>query len=218
MQEPFLSIVGGGLVAAIITIVFNVYWDNRKQKASEDWEFRRYQANLVHHSMAGLMEAFFSGKSEMLYLTSTLETLLATLTRLTAQADQIVRQQGGPGLTVAELEQRKNQLLEPFQKFNAEQVTLRWTQYEQKAKENHAKAEIHLATLRSLVSAKLYDELLQMFLRLSAPFVWDLPNGKEKLKAIEEATPEVLTLREKLSQELEVKLGRKSSAISLPDR
>jgi hypothetical protein len=210
MQEPFLSIVGGGLIAAIITIVFNVYWDNKKQEASEDWEFRRYQANLVHHSTAGLMEAFFSAKSEMLYLTSTLETLLATLTRLATQADQIVRQQGGPGLTVTELEQRKNQLLEPFQKFNADQVTLRWTQYEQKAKENHAKAEIHLATLRSLVSSKLYDELLGMFHRLSTPFVWDLPNGKEKLRTIEEATPEVLTLRERLSQELEVKLGRKS--------
>ena len=145
----------------------------------------------------------------MLYLTSTLETLLATLTRLTAQADQIVRQQGGPGLTVAELEQKKNQLLQPFQKFNADQVTLRWTQYEQKAKENQAKAEIHLATLRPLVSPGLYDELLGMFHRLSAPFVWDLPHGKEKLKIIEDATPEVLTLREKLSRELELKLGRK---------
>jgi hypothetical protein len=209
MQEPFLSIVGGGLAAAVITIIFNVYWDNRKQKASEDWEFRRYQANLMHHSTAGLMEAFFSGKSEMLYLTSTLETLLATLTSLTAQADQIARQQGGPGLTVAELEQRKNQLLEPFQKFNAEQVTVRWTQYEQKAKENHAKAEMHLATLRPLISPELYNETLRMFHRLSAPFVWDLPHGKTKLKAIEDATPEVLTLRERLSRELEVKLGRK---------
>jgi hypothetical protein len=128
---------------------------------------------------------------------------------LTAQADQIVRQQGEPGLTVGELEQRKNQLLEPFQKFNAEQVTLRWTQYEQKAKENHAKAEIHLGTLRSLVSSTLYDELLAMFQRLSAPFVWDLPNGKEKLRTIEAAVPEVLALRERLSRELEAKLGRR---------
>lgn len=211
MHEPFLSIVGGGLVAAIITIAFNVYWDNRKQKATEDWEFRRYQANLVHHSIAALMEAFFSGKSEMLYMTSTLETLLATLTRLNAQADQIVRQQGGPGLTVAELEKRKSQLLEPFQKFNSEQVTLRWAQYEQKAKENHAKAEMHLATLRSLVSPRLYDELISMFHHLSAPFVWDLPNAKEKLRTIDEATPEVLVLREKLFAELEAKLGRRSS-------
>jgi hypothetical protein len=128
---------------------------------------------------------------------------------LTAQADQIVRQQGEPGLTVGELEQRKNQLLEPFQKFNAEQVTLRWTQYEQKAKENHAKAEIHLGTLRSLFSSTLYDELLAMFQRLSAPFVWDLPNGKEKLRTIEAAVPEVLALRERLSRELEAKLGRR---------
>jgi hypothetical protein len=48
-----------------------------------------------------------------------------------------------------------------------------------------------------------------MFGRLSAPFVWDLPNGKEKLKTIEDAMPEVLALREKLSRELEIKLGRK---------
>ena len=40
------------------------------------------------------MDAFFSAKNEMYYLTSTLESLLATLNQLSAQADQIVRQQG----------------------------------------------------------------------------------------------------------------------------
>ena len=55
---------------------------------------------------------------------------------------------------------------------------------------------MHLATLQPLVSAKLYDDMLRMFHRLSAPFVWDLPNGKEKLRTIEEATQEVLTSRE----------------------
>jgi hypothetical protein len=210
LTEPLLSILGGGLVAAVLTLVFNVYWDLRKQRASEDWEFRRYQANLIHHAVAGLMEAFFSGKSEMLYLTSTLETLLATLNQLTAQADQIVRQQGGPALTVAELESRKKQLLEPFQKFNADQVVLRWVQYEQKAKENHSKAEVHLASLRPLVPHQLYEESMAMFERLSAPFVWDLPNGKIKLKTLEDAVPEVLAIREKLSREIEIKLGRPS--------
>jgi hypothetical protein len=207
--EPFLSIVGGGLVAAISTIAFNVYWDIRKQKASEDWEFRRYQANVIHRSIAGLMDAYFSGKSEMLYLTSTLEGLLATLNQLSGQADQIVRQQGGPALTVAELERRKQQALEPFKKFNSEQVTLRWNQYEQKAKENHAKAEIHLTTLKPLIPATLYDELTRLSNRLSAPFVWDLQHGKEKLKTLEDALPEVLAIREKLSQQLEIRLGRK---------
>jgi hypothetical protein len=131
------------------------------------------------------------------------------------QADQIVRQQGGPALTVAEYEQRKQQLLEPFQKFNADQVTLRWTQYEQKAKENRAKAEVHLATLQSLISSNLYDELIGLFERLSAPFVWDLPNAQEKLKALEGALPEVMSLRKKLSGELEEKLGRKQESQAL---
>jgi hypothetical protein len=181
----------------------------RKQRLSEDWEYRRYQATLIHHSTAGLMDAYFSGKSEMLYLTSTLETLLITLNQLAEQADQIVRQQGGPALTVAELEQRKAQLLQPFQNFNQQQVTLRWNQYEQKAKENHGKAENHLTTLQRLIPAQLYDELVAMFARLSAPFVWDLPHGKEKLKTLEEALPEVLVLREKLAKALEAKLGRR---------
>jgi hypothetical protein len=215
LTEPFLSIIGGGLVATILTLGFNTWWDYKKGKYSEDWEYRRYQANQIHHSMSGLMDAFFSAKSEMLFLTSTLAVLLSTLNRLSAQADQIVRQQGGPELTMAEYEQKKQQLLEPFQKFNAEQVTLRWTQYEQKAKENRAKAEVHLATLESLISSRLYGELNVLFERLSAPFVWDLPNAQEKLKALEGALPEVMSLRNKLSGELEEKLGRKQTSRAL---
>ena len=54
----------------------------------------------------------------------------------------------------------------------------------------------------------LYDELMALFIRLSAPFFWDLPHGKEKLKTLQDAMPEVLAVREKLMRELEVKLGR----------
>src|SRR5579859_4527556 len=114
--EPWLSIVGGGLVGAVATIIFNVIWDNKKQKMAEDWEFKRYEANQIHFATAGVMEAYFSAKTELYYLTSTLASLLATLNQLTAQADQIVRQQGGPELTIAALEQRKQSLLQPFQK------------------------------------------------------------------------------------------------------
>lgn len=138
VPEPFLSIIGGGLAAAIVTIIFNAWWDSHKQRLTEDWEFKKYHANIIHFSMVGLMEAFFAAKAEMYYLTGTLESLLATLSQLAAQADQIVRQQGGPELTVAVLEQRKIALLEPFKKFNQEQVNLRWSHYEQRAKENHA--------------------------------------------------------------------------------
>jgi hypothetical protein len=58
--EPYLSIIGGGLVAAVITLVFNALWDKHKQKLMEDWEFKRYQANAIHFSTMGLMEAYFS--------------------------------------------------------------------------------------------------------------------------------------------------------------
>lgn len=206
--EALLGIIGGGLAAAILTIGFNAWWDKRKQKMTEDWDFRRYQANQIHFATAGIMEAYFSAKTEMYYLTSTLETLLAALNQLTAQADQIVRQQGGPQLTVTVLEQRKQALLQPFQKFNQEQVRLRWGQYEQKAKENHTKAEVHLTALKPLIPKALHDELMALFLRLSASFEWDLPHGKEKLALLEGALPEVLALREKLMRELERRLGR----------
>ncbi len=209
VPEPYLSIIGGGLVAAIVTIAFNAWWDSRKQKFTEDWEFKRYHANMIHFAMTGLMEAFFMAKSEMYYLTSTLESLLATLNQLGAQADQIVRQQGGPELTVAVLEQRKQALLEPFKKFNQEQVNLRWGHYEQKAKENHAKAEMHLAALKPLIPTALYDELVALFLKLSVPFVWDLPHGKEKYQVLENSVPEVLAVRGKLMAQIENKLGRK---------
>jgi hypothetical protein len=209
--DIWLSIIGGGLIAALVTIAFNAWWDTRKQKATEDWEFRRYHANQIHFATAAIMEAYFAAKTELFYITSTLESLLAILTQLGAQADQIVRQQGGPALTVAELEQRKQAVLQPFQKFNQEQVNLRWNQYEQKAKENHAKAELNLAALKPLIPAALHEELMAMFVRLSAPFQWDLQHGKEKLAILEAAQPEVLALRAKLMAEIEAKLGRRKS-------
>lgn len=49
---------------------------------------------------------------------------------------------------------------------------------------------------------------MAMFERLSAPSVWDLPHGKEKLANLEAAFPEIIFLREKLMHELETKLGR----------
>ncbi len=108
MGEPWLSIVGGGVVATVLTLGFNAWWDSRKQQISEDWEFRRYHANMIHQSTAGLMEAFFAAKAEMLYLTSTLEGLWVTLNQLSGQADTTVRQQGwAPNLTMAEFDQRK---------------------------------------------------------------------------------------------------------------
>ncbi|MGH9701047.1 MAG: hypothetical protein ACRD52_16530 [Candidatus Acidiferrales bacterium] len=208
MGEPWLSVIGGGFVAAVVTLGFNVWWDIRKQKIVEEWQFKRYQANQIHFATAAIMEAYFAAKTELYYLTNTLENLLGTLNQLTAQADQIVRQQGGPELSVVALEQRKQQLLQPFQKFNQEQVTLHWNQYSQKAKENQTKAEIHLATLKSLVPVALHDELMALFVRLSAPFHWDLPGGKEKLATLETAQEEVMLAREKLMRQLESKLGR----------
>ena len=99
LAEPFLSVIGGGLAAALLTFIFNVYWDLRKQKQAEDWEFRRYQANQIHFAAFGLIEVFFAAKTELYFLCCTLETLLGVLTQLAAQADAIVRQQGGPQLT-----------------------------------------------------------------------------------------------------------------------
>jgi hypothetical protein len=211
MSEPWLSVIGGGLVAAVVTILFSAWWDRKKQKMSEDWEFKRYQANQIHYSVTALMDSYFSAKSELLYLTSTLSVLLMALHQLEAQADTVIRQQVGAALTVEELERRKREALQPFKTFNDQQVFFRWGQYELKAKENHAKAEAQLMTLQRLVPPDLYRDLVAMFQRLSAPFVWDLPHAQEKFRILEEALPEVVALRERLSTELEKKLGRASS-------
>ena len=80
MAEPFLSVLGGGLAAAVLTIIFNVYWDQRKQKLSEDWEFRRYRANQVHIATFGLMEVFLSAKTEILFLVPLSKLSSASLT------------------------------------------------------------------------------------------------------------------------------------------
>ncbi len=208
LTNPFLSVIGGGLAAAVLTIIFNIWWDRRKQVLTEDWEFRRYHANQVHIAAFGLMEVFFSAKTELTFLVATLESLLGVLGQLTAQADAIVRQQGGPQLTVAELEQRKAQLLQPFQIYNQQQVALRWNQYEQKAKDLQSKAEAYLAVLQPLVPAPLYAQVLALYQTLSAPWVWDLPHAKERFTLFEDSLPELNRVHEQLTRQIEVKLGR----------
>jgi hypothetical protein len=208
LTDPIIGFVGGGLAAAVLTIIFNVIWDVQKLRRLEDHEFRRFRANQLHFATVGIVEVYFSAKAEVYFLTATLDALLAVLNTLTAQADAIVRQQGGPQLMVADLEIRKAELLQPFQRFNQEQVNLRWNQYEQKAKDLQAKAESHLSTLKPLVPDDLYTEILNLYTRLSAPFVWDLPHAKEKLKLLENSLGDIGRLRMELMRQLEVQLGR----------
>lgn len=195
---------GWGLAAALVTIGFSVWWDKQKQKQSEDWEFRRYHANQVHFATAGLMEVFFAAKTEIYFLVCTLETLVAGLNQLATQADAIVRQQGGPQLTIAELEQRKAQLLQPFQTYNAQQVSLRWNVFEQKTKELQAKAEAYMSVLQPLVPAHIYEQLLALYQKFGTRWVWDLPHAQERLKLYEDNLPEVICIREQLARQIEV--------------
>jgi len=191
-----------------VTIGFNVWWDRQKQKLSEDWEFRRYQANQVHFATVGLMEVFFAAKTEIYFLTCTLETLLAVLNQLATRADAIVRQQGGPQLTITELEKRKAQLLQPFQTYNAQQVTLRWNQFEQKTKELQAKAEAYLSVLQPLVPLSIYEQILGLYQKFGTRWVWDLPHAQDRLRLYEDNLPRVIRIREQLIRQIEIKLGR----------
>lgn len=207
-MEPWLSVVGGGLAAALVTISFGVFWDIRKQKLSEDWEFRRYHANQVHFATVGLTEVFFAAKTELYFIASTLETLLAGLNQLATQADTIVRQQGGAQLTVTELETRKAQLLQPFQTYNKQQVSLRWNQFEQKTKELQAKAEAYMSVLQLLIPASVYGQLLALYQKFEGRWVWDLPHAQERLKLYEDNIPELNRIRGQLTRQIEIKLGR----------
>lgn len=211
MSESWLSVVGGGLAAAVVTILFGVFWDYKKQKMAEDWEFKRYEANQIHYATVALLDSYFEAKSELLFLTSTLTVLHIALTQLEVQADTLIRQQGGAALTVQELERRKQEMLQPFKGFSDQQVRLRWGQYELKARDNHAKAEAQLMTLQRLTPPNLHQDLVAMFQRLSAPFVWNLLHAQEKFQTLEAAGPDIVALRERLDIELEKKLGRKSS-------
>ncbi len=208
MSEPLLSIIGGGLAAALLTIAFNVWWDKKKQELAEDWEFRRYHANQIHFATLGLMEVFFAAKTEIYFLACTLETLLAGLNQLATQADAIVRQQGGPQLTIVELEHRKAELLQPFQTYNAQQVTLRWNQFEQKTKELQAKAEAYMSVLQPLVPASVYGQILALYQKFEGRWVWDLPHAQERLKLYEDNVPELNRIRGQLTKQIEIKLGR----------
>jgi hypothetical protein len=138
----------------------------------------------------------------------TLETLAGTLTQLTSQADAIVRQQAGPEPTAAELKRRKAQWLQPFQMFNQEQVTLRWNQHEQKAKETQAKAETHMSELQALVPAAIFEQLLALYAKLNTRWSWSLQAAQEQSKLFEDTLPELSRIRAELMQQMELTLGR----------
>jgi hypothetical protein len=207
-MDAWLSVVGGGLVSVLLTIGFNVYWDRKKQRLLEDWEFRRYHANQIHLATLGLMEAFFASKAELYFLFYTLESLAGALNQLISQADGIVRQQSGPDLPAIELEHQKAQWLEPFQKFNQEQVTLRWNQHEQKAKELQAKAEAHMSELQPLIPSLLFNQLLALYAKLNTRWSWSLQSAKEQSQLYEDLLPELTSIRGNLTRQIELKLGR----------
>jgi hypothetical protein len=209
MSEPALSIVGGGFVAAVVTILFNAWWDSRKESRAEDWEFRRYRANLVHGAASGLMEVFFSAKAEIDYLVGGLSTLLASLRQLDQQADAIVRQTGGANLTVAMLEQQKAQLMQPFHTYNQQQVQLRWNQYEQKVKELEAKAEAFLHVLHPLVPDDLNAEIGVLFTELTEDYQWDLPHAEQRLQRFKDSQDGFNAIQRRLADQIEVQLGRR---------
>jgi hypothetical protein len=208
MTEPLLSIVGGGLVAALVTIGFNVWWDIKKERSARDWEFKRYRANLINIAAFGLMDAFFAAKTEIDYLVGTLGTLWAVLEQLSVQADAIVRQQGGPQLTVAELERRKNELLQPFKTYNQQQVDLRWNQYEQKVKDLEAKAQSYLSVLEPLIPISLHREIVMLVAELSADYQWNLPNARARLQLFNDRLPQFQATHKKLAAEIEAQLDR----------
>lgn len=209
MTEPFLSIVGGGLAAALVTIGFNVWWDTKKDRNAQDWEFKRYRANLIRTATFGLLDAFFAAKTELEYLVGTLATHVARLNQLGVQADGIIRQQSGPQLTVAELERMKSELLQPFETYNQQLIDLRWNQYEQKVKDVEAKAHSYLSMLKPLIPAALHGEIVALFAELSADYAWTLPNATARLQLFKDKLPQFQATHEKLSEQIEVKLGRK---------
>jgi hypothetical protein len=209
LSEPWLSIIGGGLVAAIATLIFNAWWDTRKTKSAEDWEFKRYRANLIHHSRIGLMDTFFGYKSELEFLAGTLETMVSSLDLLTKKTEEMIKQAGGQGLTVAQLEERKNAILQPFQQYNAQQIQLRWNQHEQKAKDLQAKAESIFSLLQPLVPPDLFKEMTALYGKLNAPWFWNLANAKTRLEMYKGVTPEFQELQKRLAQQIEAQLGRK---------
>lgn len=210
MTEPWLSVIGGGFVAAVVTVVFNAWWDSKKEQSAQQWEFRRYRANLVHGAAFGLMDAFFAAKTEIDYLVGTLGSLQAGLEQLGTRADAIVlRQAVGQHLTGGELEQMKAALMQPFQTYNQQQVALRWNQYEQKMKDLEARAETYMYVLEPLIPADLHQRLVAMVRKLSEDYPWDLPNARQKLELFVESLPEFQAIQREVTNQIEVQLGRR---------
>jgi hypothetical protein len=99
-------------------------------------------------------------------------------------------------------------VLQPFQTYNNQQVAIRWSQFEQKTKDLQAKAEAHISALQPLVPAPVYGQLLALYQKFEGRWFWDLPHAQERLKLYEDSVPELNRIREQLTKQIEIKLGR----------
>lgn len=198
----WVSVLAGGVGAAVATAVFEWLRDKSRQKTREDWERRRYKANQLNAATAGMVEAFYGVKAELNFLVSGLEALDAEMARQSRRASELLGAfplEGGP---LGRLE-RHSQLLAQLQDGLRQQQAYRFAQYEGKAKDARARAEACLQTIELLAPGSASCSARGVFEALAASWNWNLAGARQELARFERNEGQVLAIRRLLEEEAE---------------
>jgi hypothetical protein len=67
--------------------------------------------------------------------------------------------------------------------------------------------------LQPLIPAAVYGRLLALYQKFEGRWFWDLPHAQERLRLYEDSVPELNRIREQLTKQIEIKLGRTKSGL-----
>ncbi|TAM81096.1 MAG: hypothetical protein EPN47_14570 [Acidobacteria bacterium] len=193
--EQLLSLLAGGVSAAVVTAGFNVWWDRRKQKIVAQWERRKYDTNTKLHIVYHLTETFYNTESELHFVTLEVGGYHEALRALEQQIAQNLQAQN-PAMPAVQLQALHNLTLAPVRQWIGQMEANRWSQYNNSVKALRARAEAALSlTEYSLRTQGVYARLATLFRQfqenLSPPGVQsaqarlqDLRNREQEFKDI----------------------------------
>lgn len=209
MSTVLLGVLGGGIVAAIITAGFNVYWDKQKQKITENWERRRYDANLKRQLLFGITDVFYSTKSEIFFAELEIRSLQEGLQKIEQNVDANLRA-SNPGMAVQQLSALKAQVVSPIQFWIVQMQVNRTSQYNTSVKVLRSRAEAWLSVAqRCLKTPDLYAGMQTMFKQFSRDILDGVDDFKKRFQEMEASDEQFKDVQKRIEHEIDAALTSK---------
>ena len=166
-QQFILSLLAGGLSAAIFTAAFNVWWNGRRQEIAERWESRKYEANLKLQLLFKLTEIYYANINELYFVILEVGSLHASFAVIEQEMSRNLQSQN-PALPVGQVQTLLNPALAPTKQLLSQIEMNRWLQYNNSVKNLRSSAGAALSVAEYALTTKdIYARLATLINQLS---------------------------------------------------